>query len=173
MLNANAKLQNLKAIHNGCCLSLTSMLAECECKITKSESNSQPFTVAGAGAESWMRMQNYKIWKQFTTRSPPLASVTSWMRMQNYKIWKQFTTQWFNIPNLLSWMRMQNYKIWKQFTTTPVGMRLVSMLNANAKLQNLKAIHNRIGASVSVRNAECECKITKSESNSQPFRPSS
>ena len=42
------------------------------------------------------------------------------------------------------------------------------VLNATAKLQNLKAIHNPKLEMYIDGYAECDCKITKFESNSQP-----
>ena len=67
LLNVSAKLQNLKAIHNASSAILRTAAAECICKITKSESNSQPCHNAVSACKCWMYLQNYKIWKQFTT----------------------------------------------------------------------------------------------------------
>ena len=64
-------------------------------------------------------------------------------------------------------MYLQNYKIWKQFTTCHFSLDSANLLNVSAKLQNLKAIHNKGRWSSFHHRAECICKITKSESNSQ------
>ena len=64
-----AKLQNLKAIHNCLLLFLVLGLVVINHKTTKFESNSQrQFSPIGI-ARGCYQSQNYKIWKQFTTRA--------------------------------------------------------------------------------------------------------
>ena len=61
-------------------------------KTTKFESNSQPAVLSSRMYHSCYQSQNYKIWKQFTTRNWIWRSIQSCYQSQNYKIWKQFTT---------------------------------------------------------------------------------
>ena len=63
-----AKLQNLKAIHNGFahCLPISPVVINR--KTTKFESNSQPKFETGEVGNGCYQSQNYKIWKQFTTQ---------------------------------------------------------------------------------------------------------
>ena len=108
-----AKLQNLKAIHNFLGLAFKSKFVvinrkttkfksnsqrltglekrDCvviNCKSTKFESNSQQITVNLPIFYSCYQSQNYKIWKQFTTKlsvgslESPLLSIT---KLQNLK----------------------------------------------------------------------------------------
>ena len=61
----------------------------------------------------------------------------------------------------------QNYKIWKQFTTpTSTVTKMVKMLSIT-KLQNLKAIHNKVRLLTSLLLDVINHKTTKFESNSQ------
>ena len=61
----------------------------------------------------------------------------------------------------------QNYKIWKQFTTLSIEPILTLRLLSIAKLQNLKAIHNRFCLSLKNSVVVINHKTTKFESNSQ------
>ena len=61
----------------------------------------------------------------------------------------------------------QNYKIWKQFTTQKRGNEKTSQLLSIAKLQNLKAIHNKILLITRLLHVVINRKTTKFESNSQ------
>ena len=141
-LNYIAKLQNLKAIHNPTCGRICLISAELYRKITKFESNSQ-------------------------RRSGYFRFLLCWIISQNYKIWKQFTTLWLACGGSQSWIISQNYKIWKQFTTCIFVFCSVKVLNYIAKLQNLKAIHNKMGVYLYWPGAELYRKITKFESNAQ------
>ena len=67
LLLSIAKLQNLKAIHNGCCAVEKSMVVVINRKTTKFESNSQRFLAGSLHISCCYQSQNYKIWKQFTT----------------------------------------------------------------------------------------------------------
>ena len=62
----------------------------------------------------------------------------------------------------------QNYKIWKQFTTFAYRTCYLAMLLSIAKLQNLKAIHNRFYRVNLFDFVVINRKTTKFESNSQP-----
>ena len=62
----------------------------------------------------------------------------------------------------------QNYKIWKQFTTIRGFIGSIFRLLSIAKLQNLKAIHNRCLTSHKTTMVVINRKTTKFESNSQP-----
>ena len=61
----------------------------------------------------------------------------------------------------------QNYKIWKQFTTWLRRAYEAHLLLSIAKLQNLKAIHNRVLFLVPCYYVVINRKTTKFESNSQ------
>ena len=62
------KLQNLKAIHNGLFLMIYSPIVVINHKTTKFESNSQRNGLLFPDMAGCYQSQNYKIWKQFTTR---------------------------------------------------------------------------------------------------------
>ena len=62
------KLQNLKAIHNGSGIWLILHLVVINHKTTKFESNSQQYFCQVKMTNCCYQSQNYKIWKQFTTR---------------------------------------------------------------------------------------------------------
>ena len=66
----------------------------------------------------------------------------------------------------------QNYKIWKQFTTSirkqPIHWKLLSI----TKLQNLKAIHNKLLSRYNQKEVVINHKTTKFESNLQRFKKS-
>ena len=82
------KLQNLKAIHNRCSLKTPAPLVVINHKTTKFESNSQHTSVDIVASLSCYQSQNYKIWKQFTTQSPPYiikASLLSITKLQKLK----------------------------------------------------------------------------------------
>ena len=82
------KLQNLKAIHNKWSQVLHVAAVVINHKTTKFESNSQPRVFSGIKELSCYQSQNYKIWKQFTTKagnnkgSCRLLSIT---KLQNLK----------------------------------------------------------------------------------------
>ena len=61
----------------------------------------------------------------------------------------------------------QNYKIWKQFTTENAPLTFSQMLLSIAKLQNLKAIHNKALDKHTLVIVVINRKTTKFESNSQ------
>ena len=61
----------------------------------------------------------------------------------------------------------QNYKIWKQFTTMLILILNLQMLLSIAKLQNLKAIHNKNNGLPCKGYVVINRKTTKFESNSQ------
>ena len=76
------------------------------------------------------------------------------------------------LPLYPSWTRAccyqsQNYKIWKQFTTGLSLWNINAMLLSIAKLQNLKAIHNKSWQRNSHQLVVINRKTTKFESNSQ------
>ena len=64
-----AKLQNLKAIHNVSFPHPSSLCVVINRKTTKFESNSQHKGAENQNIKGCYQSQNYKIWKQFTTRS--------------------------------------------------------------------------------------------------------
>ena len=68
MLLSIAKLQNLKAIHNHHLCQCASRQVVINRKTTKFESNSQRFPFASFFNKRCYQSQNYKIWKQFTTK---------------------------------------------------------------------------------------------------------
>ena len=139
-----AKLQNLKAIHN--------------CNV-----------VFWVHSTRCYQSQNYKIWKQFTTNfsdreySLLLLSIAKlqnlkaihnkmYNRSTDYRVVINRKTTKFESnsqPQLMrsaciySCYQSQNYKIWKQFTTYSFFFINPLELLSIAKLQNLKAIHNR------------------------------
>ena len=63
----------------------------------------------------------------------------------------------------------QNYKIWKQFTTLSFDSTRNLQLLSIAKLQNLKAIHNKALNKQQEIQVVINHKTTKFESNSQRF----
>ena len=62
------KLQNLKAIHNEAGTTLQVVDVVINRKTTKFESNSQQVSIGIVAGSSCYQSQNYKIWKQFTTK---------------------------------------------------------------------------------------------------------
>ena len=138
-------------------------------KTTKFESNSQLVCLVDIVFYCCYQSQNYKIWKQFTTKlsvgslESPLLSIT---KLQNLKaihnlprktqkhrkvVINHKTTKFeSNSQRLLpTWLRRrscyqsQNYKIWKQFTTLNVIRDLPSELLSIAKLQKKYFISNK------------------------------
>ena len=73
-------------------------------------------------------------------------------------------TSWVLFPYCY---QSQNYEIWKQFTTENAPLTFSQMLLSIAKLQNLKAIHNRCLVPCCVSVVVINHKTTKFESNSQ------
>ena len=162
------KLQNLKAIHNGIGLPCGASWVVVNHKTTKFESNSQRTITLGSVPWSCCQSQNYKIWKQFTTRPiivQPTYLLLSITKLQNLKaihniLTTQFSACWVVVNHKttkfesnsqqsqsklgikLSCCQSQNYKIWKQFTTTSRASTQITRLLSITKLQNLKAIHN-------------------------------
>ena len=67
MLLSIAKLQNLKAIHNGSLVQIKIRVVVINRKTTKFESNSQQTRLIAVPPIRCYQSQNYKIWKQFTT----------------------------------------------------------------------------------------------------------
>ena len=164
-----AKLQNLKAIHNLDGHGGTGVFVVINRKTTKFESNSQHARNQHTRLPSCYQSQNYKIWKQFTTpllvrlRFQRLLSIA---KLQNLKaIHNKMVTQWakqrvvinrkttkfesnsqlrpYCSEALRCCYQSQNYKIWKQFTTGFAFATHWRSLLSIAKLQNLKAIHNK------------------------------
>ena len=139
-----AKLQNLKAIHNVLAYHYHCLLVVINRKTTKFESNSQRKLHLGDPALGCYQSQNYKIWKQFTTKELKKQAYTmllSIAKLQNLKaihnatsheclshfvVINRKTTKFeSNSQPLFGWSvwsmscyQSQNYKIWKQFTTT-------------------------------------------------------
>ena len=163
-----AKLQNLKAIHNLLSYSIVNPL---RC----------------------YQSQNYKIWKQFTTKYSSEVfyfMLLSIAKLQNLKaihncgrvalliddvVINRKTTKFESnsqlfLPNsayLARCYQSQNYKIWKQFTTRAHVCRIKWQLLSIAKLQNLKAIHNAKAYHRLSNWVVINRKTTKFESNSQ------
>ena len=137
------KLQNLKAIHNPKFLLAAEPSDVINHKTTKFESNSQQDFPRMNIVFGCYQSQNYKIWKQFTTKAgtpfwrTQLLSIT---KLQNLKAihnydWLQqhfiqdvinHKTTKFESNSQHAWndkkagircYQSQNYKIWKQFTT--------------------------------------------------------
>ena len=162
-------------------------------KTTKFESNSQLRQLAECPTKCCYQSQNYKIWKQFTTKTIckvfflVMLSIT---KLQNLKaihnlqalatlpltvVINHKTTKFESNSQLLNFApelsnscyQSQNYKIWKQFTTSHTlriyGLTLLSI----TKLQNLKAIHNAILLHQPKHPVVINHKTTKFESNSQ------
>ena len=69
--------------------------------------------------------------------------------------------------SVFSCYQSQNYKIWKQFTTSPNVTTALAKLLSIAKLQNLKAIHNKRVRRECFWLVVINHKTTKFESNSQ------
>ena len=137
-------------------------------KTTKFESNSQRSKSSIFLAVSCYQSQNYKIWKQFTTRGFPLyihIVLLSISKLQNLKVIHNYVTRGMAyflvvinhkttefesnsqravviISLIMRCYQSQNYKIWKQFTTTMLVKFQSHLLLSITKLQNLKAIHN-------------------------------
>ena len=83
-----AKLQNLKAIHNGIACRCTSCAVVINRKTTKFESNSQQSIRPSVSHVRCYQSQNYKIWKQFTTQSNSIiepVELLSIAKLQNLK----------------------------------------------------------------------------------------
>ena len=162
------KLQNLKAIHNPCTITITEDNVVINHKTTKFESNSQLKPSDTVANNCCYQSQNYKIWKQFTTIrfffscSWKLLSIT---KLQNLKaihnaviqayisalvVINHKTTKFESnsqhsskaCVNVIGCYQSQNYKIWKQFTTRIRDWNGWDELLSITKLQNLKAIHN-------------------------------
>ena len=139
------------------------------------------------------QLQNYKIWKQFTTSinallfDVVLLSITKLQNLKaihnlsqyrklrllvviNRKITKfESNSQLFGIALSLvgGCYQSQHYKIWKQFTTfLHTNLSILSLLSIT-KLQNLKAIHNQQLVPAIATNVVINHKTTKFESNSQ------
>ena len=138
-----AKLQNLKAIHNGSTRLHLTPAVVINHKTTKFESNSQPGGKNINVVKRCYQSQNYKIWKQFTTLEwwiDDIAEMLSITKLQNLKaIHNYFITEknsetvvinhkttkfesnsqrnYATYINVLRCYQSQNYKIWKQFTT--------------------------------------------------------
>ena len=88
MLLSIAKLQNLKAIHNHTLTLNLKRKVVINRRTTKFESKSQRYSPYEEGYIGCYQSQNYKIWKQFTTKCPTtllvqmLLSIT---KLQNLK----------------------------------------------------------------------------------------
>ena len=141
--------------------------------------------------------QNYKIWKQFTTKELKVYKkllLLSIAKLQNLKAIHNLRPQhlrttvvvinhkttkfesnsqqrWTALENSLSCYQSQNYKIWKQFTTYEPNTLELQWLLSITKLQNLKAIHNSVGLLWKTLLVVINHKTTKFESNSQPTSP--
>ena len=144
-------------------------------------------------AVSCYQSQNYKIWKQFTTRGFPLyihIVLLSISKLQNLKVIHNYVTRgmaYFLVvinhkitkfesnsqPPTSAAMRVnscyqsQNYKIWKQSTTTSLVKNSITSLLSITKLQNLKVIHNCSLEPLVSLSVVINRKTTKFESNSQ------
>ena len=82
------KLQNLKAIHNPKKTNKCLNAVVINHKTTKFESNSQRFVFSVYNSRRCYQSQNYKIWKQFTTRGAAAYSMRlllSITKLQNLK----------------------------------------------------------------------------------------
>ena len=187
------KLQNLKAIHNLLPKGAMQLLVVINHKTTKFESNSQRKNARRKILCSCYQSQNYKIWKQFTTRAEILWAqqrLLSITKLQNLKaIHNQYRcileyhhvvinhkTTKFESNSQPSYKgrawtegcyQSQNYKIWKQFTTELVKTIKNWKLLSITKLQNLKAIHNYKRLLFDKTKVVINHKTTKFESNSQ------
>ena len=116
------KLQNLKAIHNGITHSNIAYVVVVNHKTTKFESNSQQSHQLPTGCRGCCQSQNYKIWKQFTTRWR--CCVLGKKVVVNHKTTKfESNSQRGRRVRVLlhRCCQSQNYKIWKQFTTECAG----------------------------------------------------
>ena len=187
------KLQNLKAIHNVISGQFGINIVVINHKTTKFESNSQRELSVELNSISCYQSQNYKIWKQFTTKRRAihtccqLLSITklqnlkaihnkwAWGVVGNAVVINHKTTKFESNSQLSSSVEVkmcrcyqsQNYKIWKQFTTEfNIRFRPTKLLSIT-KLQNLKAIHNRWGCCKRKLIVVINHKTTKFESNSQ------
>ena len=189
-----AKLQNLKAIHNGKGNYQIAIGVVINRKTTKFESNSQHIGKYKGKLVSCYQSQNYKIWKQFTTLwkaknlVPVLLSIA---KLQNLKaihnvsrrhylhilvVINRKTTKFESnsqpvlavTSNFHCCYQSQNYKIWKQFTTNSLDTTRYLQLLSITKLQNLKAIHNKAALRQYSEEVVINHKTTKFESNSQP-----
>ena len=142
------KLQNLKAIHNPRHRQLGQHRVVINHKTTKFESNSQLHTPNLLWRICCYQSQNYKIWKQFTTRDVRtrkqllLLSITKLqnlkaihnrciLHLENFVVINHKTTKFESNSQLafsaivtrLRCYQSQNYKIWKQFTTVCIVSR--------------------------------------------------
>ena len=218
---ASAKLQILKAIHNCTCnrcslwfvvlrvqsykfwKQFTTHLAGCcamrwlycECKVTNFESNSQQFNQFWNMSLCCIASAKLQILKAIHNRCLRLYHKSRVvLRVQSYKFWKQFTTRWcpFHCSRLLYCeCKVTNFESNSQ--RTPLRFPHGRCCIASAKLQILKAIHNRyailefavfvvlrvqsykfwkqftthLAGCCAMRWLYCECKVTNFESNSQ------
>ena len=167
-----AKLQNLKAIHNLKSNRLLSPLVVINRKTTKFESNSQRSRIRYQNSLCCYQSQNYKIWKQFTTkaeRSGASELLLSIAKLQNLKA----------IHNSDIWWELRvvvviNRKTTKFESNSQHCLSLWSktiLLLSIAKLQNLKAIHNKRSVLYYFCVVVINRKTTKFESNSQLHWP--
>ena len=189
------KLQNLKAIHNFVFVAILLEYVVINRKTIKFESNSQRPVRHTLWLLRCYQSQNYKIWKQFTTTaqdfsaSSALLSITKLQNLKaihntsqeklaaqtdviNHKTTKLESNSQHNklVKNMTErCYQSQNYKIWKQFTTATSGLPRARAMLSIAKLQNLKAIHNRQISPTAQRHVVINHKTTKIESNSQLF----
>ena len=157
----------MKAIHNAVIFTLPPLTVVINRKTTKFESNSQPRSRCRLLRRRCYQSQNYKIWKQFTTRVIGTTGAMGCYQSQNYKIWNQFTTVHLDEKPPICCYQSQNYKIWKQFTTSVMRWLALRTMLSITKLQNLKAIHNCVQRSIPMGNDVINHKTTKFESNSQ------
>ena len=193
LLLSITKLQILKAIHNRFRWVPRNLHDVINHKITKFESNSQPSISHNTLLLRCYQSQNYKIWKQFTTKERKtieaglMLSITKLQNLKaihniipivldtqddviNHKITKfESNSQRANGCSLgcIRCYQSQNYKIWKQFTTIAQSVFATGSMLSITKLQNLKAIHNYNVSANWNRTDVINHKITKFESNSQ------
>ena len=157
LLLSITKLQNLKAIHNYIGGIDKNTLVVINHKTTKFESNSQHIIGYPSFSCCCYQSQNYKIWKQFTTKrgafidDNQLLSITKLQNLKvihnpyasqksskvvviNHKTTKFESNSQRTSVGWCLWLgcyQSQNYKIWKQFTTIDdsVGEEFAVVIN--------------------------------------------
>ena len=136
------KLQNLKAIHNSSTLSIAYYKDVINHKTTKFESSSQQTSRLLGNFLCCYQSQTTKFENNSQRATHTPARRPRCYQSQNCKIWKQFTT-----------IGHQKRSLWELLSIT--------------KLQNLKAVHNRLLAYWVTFFVVINHKTTKFESNSQ------
>ena len=162
-------------------------------KTTKFESNSQLLWYCSSLTCSCYQSQNYKIWKQFTTKiplDPQVIRLLSIAKLQNLKAIHNAFTPPFHIRGVvinrkttkfesnsqqeikdagvrLCCYQSQNYKIWKQFTTDLTRSNRCNRCYQSQNYKIWKQFTTKLTIMAKEKEVVINRKTTKFESNSQ------